>query len=99
MKCDRNNKSEKWFWKAYDFTLEHNDGTYEAIGKHFQGNPYNMECDVIVPHGRQIVEVERTFEGVKDWLTANNEEGLVFWFDNKPICKIKRSDFGLEWNR
>ena len=99
VKCDRSNKSEKWFWKAYDFALEHNDGTYEAIGKHFQGNPYNMECDVIVPHGRQIVEVERTFEGVKDWLTANNEEGLVFWFDNKPICKIKRSDFGLEWNR
>lgn len=99
VKCDRDNKSDKWFWKAYDFSPEHIDGTYEAIGKHFQGNPYNMECDVIARHGIRIVKVERTFEGVKDWLRANNEEGLVFWLDNKPVCKIKRTDFGLKWNR
>ena len=24
-------------------------------------------------------------------------EGLVFWKDGKPQCKIKRIDFGLEW--
>ena len=26
------------------------------------------------------------------------EEGLVFWKDGKPRCKIKRTDFGFEWN-
>ncbi len=25
-------------------------------------------------------------------------EGIVFWKDGEPRCKIKRSDFGLEWN-
>ena len=58
-----------------------------------------MESDVIVPHGRQVIEIERTFEAVKEWLSSNNEEGIVFWLDNKPVCKIKRSDFGLKWNR
>ena len=24
-------------------------------------------------------------------------EGLVFWKDGEPQCKIKRSDFGFEW--
>jgi hypothetical protein len=22
----------------------------------------------------------------------------VFWLDGEPVCKIKRSDFGLSWN-
>ena len=26
-----------------------------------------------------------------------NEEGIVFWKDGEPQCKIKRSDFGFEW--
>lgn len=24
-------------------------------------------------------------------------EGLVFWFNGEPICKIKRTDFGFDW--
>lgn len=24
-------------------------------------------------------------------------EGIVFWKDGEPRCKIKRSDFGFEW--
>ena len=27
----------------------------------------------------------------------HNIEGLVFWKDGEPQCKIKRSDFGFEW--
>lgn len=73
------------------------DGTYEAIGKHFCGNPYNMDCDKLVQHGKEIVEVERTFEGIKKYLSEHEIEGLVFWKDGSPQCKIKRSDFGFEW--
>lgn len=25
-------------------------------------------------------------------------EGIVFWKDGEPKCKIKRSDFGFPWN-
>ena len=107
IKCDRLMPTDKWFWVAYDNfvnTLEtypnvNIDGTYEAIGKHFQGNPYNMGYDILVRHGQTIVDVPRSFEGIRDWLQSHKVEGIVFWKDNKPQCKIKRSDFGFEWNK
>ncbi|MDE5945957.1 MAG: hypothetical protein K2G63_01420 [Oscillospiraceae bacterium] len=113
VKCNRNNPADKWFWSAYEtsiFILKENlpdfivnslqlsDGTYEAIGKHFNGNPYNFDFDILVIHGKCKREVERTFEGVKKYLAENNHEGIVFWLNDKPVCKIKRSDFGFEWN-
>lgn len=101
VKCDKNNPSDKWFWNAYDNTeelvVDVVDGTYEAVGKHFQGNPYNYENDYLIKHGEHEVEVVRTFEGVKEFLTNNILEGIVFWYNNEPVCKIKRTDFGLEW--
>lgn len=79
--------------------------TFEAIGKHFQGNPYNLDFDILVPHGSIILRTNAceeviTFEGIKKFLTDNYIEGLVYWdiSNNKPVCKIKRTDFGLEWN-
>ena len=73
------------------------DRTYEAIGEHFNGNPYRLHYDTLVPHGERIVKVDRTFEGIKAYLTEHDIEGLVFWKDGKPQCKIKRTDFGLKW--
>lgn len=73
------------------------DGTYEAIGVHFQGNPYNLRSDTIVKHGTITINVERTFDGIKKYLSENCIEGIVFWLDGEPRCKIKRSDFGFEW--
>ena len=105
IKVDEKNPADKWFVEAYYITsmwanqgLKLEDGTYEAVGKHFQGNPYGYEEDMLVKHGREVVEVERTFEGIKKYLEENNIEGLVFWKDGEPKCKIKRTDFGFEWN-
>ena len=105
VKVDKNNPSDKWFEEAYYITsmwtnhgLKLEDGTYEAVGKHFQGNPYGYENDRLVKHGKEVIEVERTFEGIKKYLEDNYIEGLVFWKDGEPKCKIKRSDFGFEWN-
>lgn len=102
VKCDRDNPSDKWFWAAYDYAMIDcisglQDGTYEAIGKHFRNNSYNMDYDVLIPHGRQEIEVERTFDGIKKYLSENYIEGIVFWKDGQPQCKIKRSDFGFDW--
>ena len=101
VKVNPDDPGDKWFIKALERTrLEFgqlDDGTYEAIGLHFQGNPYGFDHDRLRKHGQETVKVERTFEGVKSWLENNNQEGLVFWLNGEPVCKIKRSDFGLEW--
>lgn len=102
LKVDRNNPADRWFVKAYDDAKadEHiflPDATYEAVGKHFNNNPYNWDDDCLVIHGEDAVKVERTYDGVKKWLENNDEEGLVFWLNGEPVCKIKRSDFGLPW--
>ena len=74
------------------------DGTYEAIGPHFQNNPYHLEEDTLVRHGEIILDVERSFEGIRQYLTEHMMEGIVFWKDGRPQCKIKRKDFGLKWS-
>lgn len=100
---DENNKGQKWFGEAYKYAisntdkLELADGTYEAIGKHFNGNMYNLDYDTLKPHGVDIIEVPRTFEGIRDYLSDNFIEGIVFWKDGEPKCKIKRTDFGFKW--
>ena len=73
------------------------DGTYEAIGPHFQGNPYYLDKDVLDRHGRMVIDVERSFDGIREYLRTHNMEGIVFWKDGEPRCKIKRSDFGFPW--
>ena len=91
------NPSDKWFCRAADNTPVVYEGTYEAIGPHFNGNPYGLCDDILEPHGVKKVELERTFEAVKTYLENNYIEGLVFWLNGEPVCKIKRSDFGLPW--
>ena len=75
------------------------DGTYEAVGEHFQGNPYSLNGDGLIRHGEVILEcVPRTFEGIREYFRETYIEGIVFWLDGEPVAKIKRSDFGLPWN-
>lgn len=99
VKVDFDRPSDKWFVSAYNNTPFNvpSDGTYEAIGPHFNGNPHGLSADILEPHGVKVIEVERTFEGIKQYLTDNIIEGIVFWKDGEPQCKIKRSDFGLPW--
>jgi len=96
------NPSDKWFVEAYKNTFDMFDQeipyqTFEAVGPHFQGNPNGLKYDMLIPHGQDIVTIERTLEGIRKWLEENEEEGLVFWLDGEPRCKIKRRDFGLSW--
>lgn len=74
------------------------DGTYEAIGPHFQGNPHKMAFDTLAKHGEIVLtDVERSFDGIRKYLEEHEMEGIVFWKDGEPQCKIKRSDFGFKW--
>lgn len=107
------NPSDKWFIAASDMMFDNlefkveefkGDGTYEAIGKHFNGNPYNIDYDILVRHGEYPYSIERrgnspkeSLEIMRAFLKNHYIEGLVFWLDGEPVCKIKRSDFGFEW--
>ena len=78
-------------------SIEVSDGPYEVIGPHFQNNPYHLTRDVLVPHGNVFIYVERSFDGIRTYLRENELEGIVFWKDGAPQCKIKRTDFGFSW--
>ena len=104
VKVNPYNPEDKWFWKAAEnYLATHiengiDDGTYEAIGLHFNGNPYDLNYDTLYKHGSEVVQVERSFDGIRDFLQKYYIEGLVFWKDGEPQCKIKRTDYGFEWN-
>lgn len=107
LRVDSDNSADKWFVKAYTRNLNIGlytigdilpNGTYEAVGEHFQGNPYHMLSDCLIPHGyMKISNFPRDFEGMKGYLKNANIEGVVFWLDGEPRCKIKRTDFGFSW--
>lgn len=98
VKVDNNNPSDKYFCEAFfNAELPLVDGTYEAIGPKIQGNPYNLDRHILVKHGDVEVNVCRLFDNIKGWLEGHQHEGLVFWLNGEPVCKIKRSDFGFEW--
>lgn len=108
VKCNRNNPSDKWFFKAFENMLLSidaeiaEDGTYEAVGKHFQTNPYHLPDDILIKHGKTIIsedDLVTTFEGIRDYLHTHYIEGIVFWKDGEPLCKIRRKDFGFHWGR
>lgn len=90
---------DKWFVAAYkNSPWITEDGTYEAVGPHFQNNPYGLDEDCLEKHGRIVIhDCPRTFEGIREYLRTHEIEGIVFWKDRKPMCKIKRSDFGFKW--
>lgn len=103
VKCDENNPDDKWFIEAFKMTKmygligKYSDATYEAIGKHFNANPYHLKHDWLERHGIKKIQVKRTFNGIKGFLMDSEIEGIVFWKDGEPQCKIKRTDFGLKW--
>lgn len=103
VKCEEFEPADKWHIKAFKEYCEiepnYEEGTYELIGKHFNGNKYNIVfgTDVLKKHGDEIIEVKRSFDGIKEYLRKNKIEGLVFHRRNGDMCKIKRTDFGFEW--
>lgn len=100
VKVDKGNPADKWFIKAFENSRLYGDGTYEAIGPHFQGNPYKIDMDTLLRHGcftKEVEDAPRDFDGLREYLREHEIEGIVFWKDGEPQCKIKRSDFGFEW--
>lgn len=96
--CSRDNPADKYFYAAYDLKKDWEDGTYELVGAKVQRNPYNLPNHQLWKHGKDIIEVGRDFESIKKYLENHEIEGIVFWLDGEPKCKIRRKDFGFRWN-
>lgn len=76
-------------------------GTYELIGPKIQGNPEKRERHMLVPHGAFILlDVPRTFEGLRAYLEVEDIEGIVWWQNlmdrDCPKVKLKKKDFGFK---
>jgi hypothetical protein len=87
--------------KCYLRSVTLPDGTYEACGPHFQGNPEGFDEDMIIKHGADtFVEADNitptTFEGIQEWFKGRDIEGIVWYHSDGRMCKIKKSDFGLK---
>lgn len=94
VEVDKNKPEDAFHIKAveaYGGKLE--DGTYELIGNKVNNNPYKLEGNKLVKHGSEILEVpDRSFEGIKNFLTELNGEGIVFHHENGEMFKIRRKD-------
>jgi hypothetical protein len=79
------------------------DGTFELVGPKVQGNPEKYPHHLLVRHGSIIfidqpphTKPPRTFDGLRDWLSAMDIEGIVFHHPDGRMAKIKARDFGLK---
>lgn len=74
------------------------DGTYELLGPKIQGNPEHAVAHVLIPHNSVdiLVDVPRTFDGLREWLSGKDMEGVVFHHPDGRMAKIKLRDFGLK---
>lgn len=96
VKCDRNNPEDKYFFEAFDFRSDKEDGTFELCGPKVQSNPEGFERHVLIRHGHKIITPIRTWDGLIDFLCNNDIEGIVFHHPDGRMCKIRKSDFGIK---
>jgi len=91
-----NSREDRFHVLAFQGDFE--DGTYELCGPKVQGNKERFKTHCLVSHRDAIkyANVERTFEGIRDFLEPRDIEGLVFHHSDGRMAKIKKRDFGME---
>ncbi len=86
-------------WHREAFQEWQNNGTYELVGPKIQGNPENLPDHRLIGHDAVdlIIDTpfERTFDGIKAFLSEHDMEGVVFHHPDGRMAKIKGRDFGL----
>lgn len=89
---------DRWHREAFNAPERH-DGTYELIGPKIQGNKEGMQMHLLMAHAAadRFPDAPRDFDALREWLTENVMEGLVWHHSDGRMAKIKRRDFGLKW--
>lgn len=73
------------------------DGTYELVGERVQGNPERVSGHDLWAHGTvTLSDAPRTFNELREFLSARDIEGVVWHHPDGRMVKIKAKDFGLK---
>lgn len=97
-----NGSEDVYFREAFSARETWANGTYELVGPKVQGGVENQlfssGAHHLSAHGslRPITNPPRTFEGLREWLSGRDIEGLVFHHPDGRMAKIKLRDFGLK---
>ncbi|MGJ8674104.1 RNA ligase 1 family protein [Rubritalea sp.] len=81
-----------WHREAFNTSLP--DGTYELVGPKIQCNPDDFDTHTLVPHGKEIIQdAPRDYDGLIEYLSDKNIEGIVWHHPDGRMVKIKKKDF------
>ncbi len=95
--CNPISPADKYHFEAF-MLKSHDDGTYELVGPKIQANPYGLQHHELFRHGdTELHGVPLNFEGVKQFLSENKMEGIVWHHPDGRMVKIKTKDFGLKF--
>jgi hypothetical protein len=88
---------DKWHREGLKLSGPCPDGTYELVGPKVQGNPEQYAAHALVPHGAETLpDAPRTFQALREYLAAEDIEGIVWHHADGRMVKIKGKDFGLK---
>ena len=89
---------DKRHMEAFNGMTEYRDGTYELVGPKVQKNPENVEKHILLKHSDAEIfnDVPRDFDGIRNWLSDKDIEGIVFHHPDGRMSKIKKKDFGIK---
>lgn len=93
------NENDKWHIEGLKNTPDMSNGTFELVGPKVNGNKEKLDTHVLIRHGSRTVDdlVNRDFETIKEWLSKNFVEGIVFHHPDGRMAKIRRKDVSLDW--
>ena len=90
-----NDPQDQYFAEAWKVLGPKYPGTYELVGPKIQGNAERQPVHQLMKHSDTpvYVGIERTYEGIKEFLRGMEIEGLVFHHPDGRMAKIKKKDF------
>ena len=87
---------DRYHREAMENTPNLCDGTWELVGPKVNGNKEKMNVHLFLPHGGDVLDCPRDYEGLKAYLMEHDIEGVVFR-DGEKYAKVRRKDFGIKW--
>lgn len=92
---------DRWHREAFShlatLPLMPSDGTYELIGPKVQGNAEGAAEHTLIRHGAIVVfDSPRDFDGIREYLSKHDIEGIVWHHADGRMVKIKARDFGIK---
>jgi len=98
VKVDINDPTNQYHGEAWTQKNHHDHGTYELCGPKVQSNPERLNVHTLIKHSdAEVFDLpNRTYDGIKKFLSNRDTEGIVFHHPDGRMAKIKKRDFGLK---